>query len=101
MDTRVYFLQSVRLQGNCDIPFQYNKIEGRFSEFTGYPIGLVFIAVIRNQEFLISQGRNIPNISSDSVNFWLHNTNKNCSNFSQGEPAHTSDSSHFTYCIWA
>ena len=36
-------------------------------------------------------------MSSDSINFGLHSTSKNCSNFVQVAPAHTSDSSHFTY----
>ena len=81
----------------ADIPFQYNKIKGMNTKFIGNPIGSVFIEVTRNHEFLISQGRNKPNMSSDSINFGMHNTSKNCSNFVQVAPAHTSDSSHFTY----
>ena len=60
-----------------DKPFQY-KIEGRYTEFIGNPIGTVFVAVKRDHEFLICKGRNKPNMSSDSINFGQHNTNKNC-----------------------
>ena len=80
-----------------DIPFWYNKIEGRYSEFIGNPIGSVFIAVKRDNKFLISQGRNKPNLSSESINFGPHNIKIDCSNFLQVAPAHTSDSSHFIY----
>ena len=37
------------------IPLQYNKIEGRYTEFTGNPVGSVFIAIKRYHEFLISR----------------------------------------------
>ena len=48
-----------------NISFQHNKIEGGLTEFIGNPIGTVFIAVKRDHDFLISQGRNKPNMSSD------------------------------------
>ena len=50
-----------------------------YTKFISNPI--VFIAVEGDHEFLISQGRNKPNMSSDSINFGPHNTNINCSNF--------------------
>ena len=34
-----------------DIPFQYNKIEGRYTEFVGNPKGTVFIAAKRDHKF--------------------------------------------------
>ena len=76
---------------------QYNKIRGRYIEFIGNPIGSVFITVKRDHKFQISQGRNKPDMSSDSINFGPYNTNNKCSNFVQVAPAQTSDSSHFTY----
>ena len=39
-------------------------------------------------------------MSSNSITFWLHNTNKNCSNFLQVAPANASYSSQFTYHTW-
>ena len=53
-----------------NIPLQYNKIEGRYTEFIGNPIG----TGKRDHEFLIVQRRNRPNISSDLINFGLHIT---------------------------
>ena len=53
----------------------FSKIDGRYVKFKGNPIGLVFIAVKRDLKFLISQGRNKPNMSSDSINFRSHNNN--------------------------
>ena len=41
-----------------DIPFQYSKIEGRYTKFIGNPIDSAFIAIKRDHEFLISHGRN-------------------------------------------
>ena len=80
-----------------NIPFQYSKIEGRHTEFIGNLIGTVYMAVKRYHEFLIRQGRNKPNMSSDSINFGPHNTNENCSKFEQVILANTSDSSQFIY----
>ena len=51
------------------IPFQYNKIEGRYTEFIGNPIGTIFIAIKSYHESLLSLGKNTSNISSDSINF--------------------------------
>ena len=38
-------------------------------------------------------------MSSNSINFGSHNTNKNC-NFVQVTPAPTSDTSNFTLHVW-
>ena len=83
-----------------DIPFQYNKVEGRYTEFIGSPKGTAFIAVKRDHKFLIIQVRNKPNMSSESINFGPHNTNKYCSNNVQIVPANTSDLSQSTYHAW-
>ena len=80
-----------------NITFQYNKIESSYTKFIGKPLCSVFIVVKRYHEFLISQGGNKLNMSSDSIQFGPHNTNKNCTNFVQVAPVHTSDLSHFTY----
>ena len=66
-----------------DTPFQYNKVEGKYTEFIINPAGTLFIAVKRDHEFLISQNKNNANMSSNSINFGTHNTNQNCSNFVQ------------------
>ena len=64
-----------------DIPFQYNKMEGMYTEFIGGNlIGTCFVAAKRDQEFLVSQGRNKLNMSNNSISFASHNTNERCSN---------------------
>ena len=52
-----------------DIPFHYNKIEGRCTEFIGNPIGTVFIAAKRAHKFFSSQSSNKIKLSSNSINF--------------------------------
>ena len=47
-----------------DIPFQNNKMEGRYTDFIGNLIGTVFVAAKRDHEFLVSQGKNKLNMSS-------------------------------------
>ena len=66
-----------------DIPFQYNKVQGRHAELIGNLPGTVFTAVKRDDEFLISQNKNNVNMSSDSINFGPHNSKQNCTNFVQ------------------
>ena len=64
------------------------------------PIGTVFIAVKRDHDFLVSQSRNKPNTSSDSINFGPYNTKEHCSNSAQVAPANTNasmDSSQLAY----
>ena len=60
-----------------DIPFQYNKREGRFTEVRGNPTGTVSVATKRDYEFLLGQRSNPPNMSSNSINFRQLNVNKN------------------------
>ena len=54
------------------ISFQYNSIDGRYTEFIGNSISTVFITAKRDHEFLVSKGRNKPNMSSSSINFGPH-----------------------------
>ena len=64
-----------------DIPFQYKKVEGRYTQFIGNSAGTGFTVGKKNHEFLLSQSKNNANMSSDSLNFGPLNTNQNCSNF--------------------
>ena len=75
------------------IPFQYNKREGRYTEFIGKPTGTIF----SHQKGLLSERSNTPNMSSNSNNFRQWNVNENCSTITQIAPAYTSDMSHNTY----
>ena len=52
-----------------NISFQYNKIEGRYTEFIGNPIGFSFYSSKSDHKLLIIQGRNKPNMSSNLINF--------------------------------
>ena len=65
------------------MPFQYKKIEGRYTEFKGNPIGTVFIAAKGDHKFLLSRISNKPNMSSNSINFGPLNIDENCNNFIQ------------------
>ena len=66
----------------------------------GNPIDTVFIAAKRDHKFLLGQGRNKPNVSSNFNNFGQHNTNERCSNFVQVAPANVSDSSQYMSHNW-
>ena len=44
-------VQDVVVNYACDIPFQYNKREGRYTEFIGNPTGIIFVATKRDHEF--------------------------------------------------
>ena len=52
-----------------EIPFQYNNIEGRYTEFIHNPIGTAFIVAKRDHEFLLSQRSIKSNMSSNSIDF--------------------------------
>ena len=41
-----------------DVPFQYNEREGRYTEFTGNPIGIIFVAGEGDGVFLLGQRSN-------------------------------------------
>ena len=75
-----------------DIPFQYNKIEGGYTEFIGNLIGTVFIATKKDHEFLLSQRSKKPTLSSNSINFGPLNINK-----IQVTPANTSYWPQYTH----
>ena len=52
-----------------DIPFQYNKVEGRYTKFIGNPADTVFTVVKGDHAFLFNQSKNNANMSSNSLNF--------------------------------
>ena len=79
------------------ISLQYNKIQGRYTEFIGNSIGTGFIVTKRDHEFLLSQRSNKPNMSSNSITFGPLNINDKCSNFIQVAPTYTADSSQYVY----
>ena len=80
-----------------DIPFQYNKREGRYTEFVGNPTGIIFVAAKRDQDFLLNQRSNACNMSSNLNTFMQLNVIENSSNLIQIAPENTSDMSHPTY----
>ena len=80
-----------------DIPFQYNKIEGRHTKFIGNPIGRVFIVAKRDHKFLLGQRSNKIYISSNSINFGLLNTNEKCISFIHLASAYTGNLSQYIY----
>ena len=43
-----------------NLPFQYNGTEGRCIEFTGNPMGRIFVIAKRDHEFLLCQRSNTP-----------------------------------------
>ena len=51
-----------------DIPIQYNEQEGRCTEFIGNPTGIIFVAIKSDQEFLLCQRSNEPDVSSNLSN---------------------------------
>ena len=77
-----------------NIPFQYNTVDGRDTEYIGNPGGTAFTVVKRNHELLLSPNKNNANMSSYSLNFGPHNTNQNCSTFVQVAFADMGDSSY-------
>ena len=84
---------------SSDIPFMYNKIESRYTEFIGNPIGTVFVAAKRDHEFLLKQRSTKSNTSNNSINFGMLNVNEKCSNFIQVAPANTGDSLQYIYML--
>ena len=76
-----------------DIPFHYNRREGRYIEFIGNPTGTIFIATKRDHDFLLSQS-NALNVSSNLNNFRQLNVTESCNNLTKITPANTIDMSH-------
>ena len=61
-----------------DIPFQYNKREGMYTEFICNPTGTVSIAAKTDHKFLVSLRSNTPNMSNNPINFGTLTLNKMC-----------------------
>ena len=80
-----------------DVPFQYNKIESRYTGFIGNLTGTTLLATKRDQEILLGQRNNTSNMSGNSNNFRQLSANEECSNLTQMVPATPSDTSHPTY----
>ena len=83
-----------------DVPFQDSKREGKYTEFTGHQIGIIFVADNKDYEFLLTQKGNASNMSSNSDNFRKLNVSGNSSNLIQIAAANPGDTSHPTYNAW-